>query len=253
MTTSLPSAAPDRREGEDGAGTPRPQRTDRARERAPPRPPWRHRAGADRDPAATLCEPVILVDTAVWIDHLSDGDAHLAELLEHGVVLAHPWVTGELALGQLRGLRRDPAAAQWSSPGSDRDASRAAATHRASRAVRRRHRLCRRSATCRDDAHQRRDVVGPRPTTPHGRASSRLGIRPSASGLGAAQAVRFASTGWAARTSDRRSRLLGRLVPPREGSEPASRSGSAATPPSSWLSEPRAGPRSTQQAPPSRR
>jgi predicted nucleic acid-binding protein len=46
---------------------------------------------------------VILVDTAVWVDHLREGDAHLAELLEHGVVLAHPWVTGELALGQLGG------------------------------------------------------------------------------------------------------------------------------------------------------
>ena len=46
---------------------------------------------------------MILVDTAVWIDHLRDGDARLAELLERGVVLAHPWITGELALGQLRG------------------------------------------------------------------------------------------------------------------------------------------------------
>jgi len=44
---------------------------------------------------------VILVDTAVWIDHFRDGDPHLAELLDHGVVLAHPWVTGELALGRL--------------------------------------------------------------------------------------------------------------------------------------------------------
>jgi predicted nucleic acid-binding protein len=45
---------------------------------------------------------VILVDTAVWIDHLRDGDPHLAQLLDSGVVLAHPWVTGELALGFLR-------------------------------------------------------------------------------------------------------------------------------------------------------
>jgi len=44
---------------------------------------------------------VILVDTAVWIDHFRDGDPHLAGLLDHGVVLAHPWVTGELALGRL--------------------------------------------------------------------------------------------------------------------------------------------------------
>jgi len=46
---------------------------------------------------------VILVDTAVWIDHLREGDPHLTELLERGVVLAHPWVTGELAFGSLRG------------------------------------------------------------------------------------------------------------------------------------------------------
>lgn len=46
---------------------------------------------------------MILVDTAVWIEHLRDGDRALAGLLEHGGVLAHPWVTGELALGSLRG------------------------------------------------------------------------------------------------------------------------------------------------------
>jgi predicted nucleic acid-binding protein len=46
---------------------------------------------------------VILVDTAVWIDHLRAGDAELTALLEPGAVLAHAWVTGELALGHLRG------------------------------------------------------------------------------------------------------------------------------------------------------
>ncbi len=45
---------------------------------------------------------MILVDTSVWIDHLKIGDPGLAELLENGRVLAHPFVTGEIALGSLR-------------------------------------------------------------------------------------------------------------------------------------------------------
>ncbi len=44
---------------------------------------------------------MILVDTSVWIDHLRAGSATLARLLERGAVLGHPWVVGELALGQL--------------------------------------------------------------------------------------------------------------------------------------------------------
>jgi predicted nucleic acid-binding protein len=48
---------------------------------------------------------VILVDTSVWIDHFRAGDAALAELLNQGRVLMHPFVLGELALGNFR--RRD--------------------------------------------------------------------------------------------------------------------------------------------------
>jgi predicted nucleic acid-binding protein len=44
---------------------------------------------------------VILVDSSVWIDHLHTGGDDLAALLDDGSVLGHPWVTGELALGQL--------------------------------------------------------------------------------------------------------------------------------------------------------
>jgi len=44
---------------------------------------------------------VILVDTSVWVDHLRSGDAALRSLLDNGAVLAHPWVIGELALGNL--------------------------------------------------------------------------------------------------------------------------------------------------------
>ncbi len=45
---------------------------------------------------------MILVDTAIWVDHLRAGDAALTVLLEGGSVLAHPFVIGELALGNLR-------------------------------------------------------------------------------------------------------------------------------------------------------
>lgn len=44
---------------------------------------------------------MILVDTSVWIDHLRKGDAELARTLEAGEVLAHPFVIGELACGNL--------------------------------------------------------------------------------------------------------------------------------------------------------
>ena len=44
---------------------------------------------------------MILVDTSIWVDHLRTGDPELVALLQNGLVLAHPWVTGELALGHL--------------------------------------------------------------------------------------------------------------------------------------------------------
>jgi predicted nucleic acid-binding protein len=45
---------------------------------------------------------LILVDTSVWVDHLRTSDTALATLLEAAAVLAHPFVIGELALGNLR-------------------------------------------------------------------------------------------------------------------------------------------------------
>lgn len=48
---------------------------------------------------------MILVDSSVWIGHLRTGDRGLARLLEAGGVLGHPWIVGELALGNLS--RRD--------------------------------------------------------------------------------------------------------------------------------------------------
>lgn len=45
---------------------------------------------------------MILVDTSIWVDHLRAGDERLAALLEGREVLGHPFVIGELALGNLR-------------------------------------------------------------------------------------------------------------------------------------------------------
>ena len=45
---------------------------------------------------------MILVDTSIWIDHLRQGDDTLVALLAKGQALVHPFVTGELALGNLR-------------------------------------------------------------------------------------------------------------------------------------------------------
>lgn len=45
---------------------------------------------------------MILVDTSVWVDHLRANNQTLAGLLERGMVVAHPFVIGELALGNLR-------------------------------------------------------------------------------------------------------------------------------------------------------
>lgn len=45
---------------------------------------------------------MILVDTSVWIDHLRAGDASLAAMLDAVMVLTHPFVIGELSLGNLR-------------------------------------------------------------------------------------------------------------------------------------------------------
>lgn len=44
---------------------------------------------------------MILVDTSIWIDHLRAADEQLSALLNQGVVLGHPFVVGELALGNL--------------------------------------------------------------------------------------------------------------------------------------------------------
>ena len=44
---------------------------------------------------------MILADTSVWVDHLRVGNKALAGLLDSGLILVHPFVIGELALGRL--------------------------------------------------------------------------------------------------------------------------------------------------------
>jgi predicted nucleic acid-binding protein len=44
---------------------------------------------------------LILADTSVWVNHFRRGDTLLAGRLERGEILMHPFVLGELALGQL--------------------------------------------------------------------------------------------------------------------------------------------------------
>ena len=45
---------------------------------------------------------MILVDTAIWIDHFHRAEPRLVSLLQDAAVCAHPMVVGELALGSLR-------------------------------------------------------------------------------------------------------------------------------------------------------
>jgi predicted nucleic acid-binding protein len=48
---------------------------------------------------------LILVDTSIWVDHLRKDNAPLVKLLDAGRVLIHPFVIGEIALGQMRQRR----------------------------------------------------------------------------------------------------------------------------------------------------
>lgn len=45
---------------------------------------------------------MILVDTSIWIDHLRGSGRQLARLLDRGEVAMHPFVVGELVLGNVK-------------------------------------------------------------------------------------------------------------------------------------------------------
>lgn len=44
---------------------------------------------------------MILVDTSIWADHLAKKNGTLFEMLQDASVLMHPFVIGEIALGNL--------------------------------------------------------------------------------------------------------------------------------------------------------
>jgi predicted nucleic acid-binding protein len=44
---------------------------------------------------------MVLVDTSVWVSHLRQGNIGLEPLLTEGLVLGHPFISGELACGNL--------------------------------------------------------------------------------------------------------------------------------------------------------
>ena len=44
----------------------------------------------------------MLIDTSIWINHIRKRDAVLDSLLFEGLALIHPFVIGELALGQFK-------------------------------------------------------------------------------------------------------------------------------------------------------
>jgi predicted nucleic acid-binding protein len=45
---------------------------------------------------------MVLVDTSVWVSHFRETNDNLAELLNNGEVVCHPFIIGELACGNLK-------------------------------------------------------------------------------------------------------------------------------------------------------
>lgn len=49
---------------------------------------------------------MVLADTSVWIRHFRHADSVLTDLLNDAMVLAHPFVIGEIACGNLKSRAR---------------------------------------------------------------------------------------------------------------------------------------------------
>ena len=50
---------------------------------------------------------VIVIDTSIWVDHFRAPDSRLVRLIAHDGIVQHPFVTGEIVVGNLH--RRDRA------------------------------------------------------------------------------------------------------------------------------------------------
>lgn len=92
----------DRPQGEIQSDTGSTQSSHRTPERAPIGPSRRKRTAAEGTAPAQARFCLILADTSVWVDHLRAGNAALASLLDRGMIFTHPFVIGELSLGNLR-------------------------------------------------------------------------------------------------------------------------------------------------------
>jgi predicted nucleic acid-binding protein len=44
---------------------------------------------------------LILADTSIWIDHFRRSNFQLAQFLDHGDIVMHPFIIGELVLGKV--------------------------------------------------------------------------------------------------------------------------------------------------------
>jgi predicted nucleic acid-binding protein len=45
---------------------------------------------------------VILADTSIWVDYLRKGNPEMSKKLSHGLIVIHPFIVAEIALGSLR-------------------------------------------------------------------------------------------------------------------------------------------------------
>jgi predicted nucleic acid-binding protein len=46
----------------------------------------------------------VLADTSIWIDHFRRSNVQLAQFLDRGDIVMHPFVIGELALGKVANI-----------------------------------------------------------------------------------------------------------------------------------------------------